>query len=254
MMKRLAFTSVLLVTLAGCTSMDRLVDRVQHGSNPYLEEPFYGRYMDPANPTDREILTRVDALRQSPDSAPLHNELGSLLLHRRFPKDAEIEFRRATFSDPDFYPAWYNLALVRLSRDDVAGADQALRRTLDLRPGHAQAHFQLGLIEEQRGRRERAVNHYAQAFTINRALLDVRVNPQILDSELVDLALLKLYPTSHITHSIRFQNAPQGYRQDDVSSDASAGAPSPQALPEDIVTPAPPVTDPGAQPSVPPSE
>ncbi|HUF18992.1 MAG TPA: hypothetical protein VMS12_13185, partial [Thermoanaerobaculia bacterium] len=152
MMKRLAYAAVLISVFTGCTSMDRLVDRVKHGSNPYLDEPFYGRYMDPANPTDQQILLRVDALRQNPDSAVLHNELGSLLLHRRFPKDAEREFQRATFSDPKFYPAWYNLALVRLSRNDRSGADQALRRTLDLKPGHASAHFQLGLIEEGRGR------------------------------------------------------------------------------------------------------
>lgn len=231
--------------------MDRLVDRVKHGSNPYLDEPFYGRYMDPANPTDQQILLRVDALRQNPDSAVLHNELGSLLLHRRFPKDAEREFQRATFSDPKFYPAWYNLALVRLSRNDRSGADQALRRTLDLKPGHASAHFQLGLIEEGRGRRERAVSHYAEAFTIDRALLDVRVNPQILDSELIDLALLQLYPTAHATGSIRFQNAPQGYVQRNLES--GADAPSRQAAPEDIVSPAPPVTDPGTQPAAPPS-
>lgn len=245
MMKRLVFTAVLISTLGGCTSMDRLVDRVNHGSNPYLEEPFYGRYMEPGNPTDQQIMLRVDALRENPNSAVLHNELGSLLLHRRFPRDAEREFQRATFADPDFYPAWYNLALVRLARDDRSGADQALRRTLDLRPGHASAHFQLGLIEEQRGRRARAVHHYAEAIKINRALLDVRVNPQILDATLIDLALLELYPTAHATKSIQFQNAPQGYTQTKLES--GADSPSPQASPDDIVSPSPPVTDEGAQ-------
>lgn len=252
MIKKIALTAVLTFAFAGCTATSRLIDRIEHGANPYEERPYYVQYLDPASPADREIELRLEALRQNPDSALLHNELGSLLLYKRLPKDAEREFRRATFSDPDFYPAWYNLALVRLARGDRSGADQALRRTLDLKPGHASAHFQLGLIEEKRGRRERAVKHYAQAYTINRALLDVRVNPQILDSELTDLALLDLYPTSHATRSIQFQNAPPGYL-DSADMDASSEAPSDQADPEDIVTPAPPVTDPGAQPSPPPN-
>lgn len=246
MIRKFAIPAVLAAALAGCTSTARLIDRIEHGANPYEERPYYVQYLDPSSATDREIELRLAALQQNPDSAVLHNELGSLLLYKRLPKDAEREFRRATFSDPDFYPAWYNLALVRLARGDRSGADQALRRTLDLKPGHASAHFQLGLIEEKRGRRERAVRHYAEAFTINKALLDVRVNPQILDSELTDLALLNLYPTAHATRSIQFQNAPQGYLES-VDVDQGPEAPSNQPEPEDIVTPAPPATDPGSQ-------
>lgn len=236
-MKRLFVLTFAVLAIAGCAAWDR----VSGNGNGYATPPFYAKYLNPANPHDQRIQATLAGLRANPRSAQLHNELGALLIQKGFPKDAEREFERAVNADGDFYPGWYNLGLVRASRGDSFGAYRALRRTVSLKPGHSAALFQLGLMEETRGDNEDAVDYYARAFAINPALLDVRVNPRILDSDLTHLALLKMYPNEHSRESMQFQPAPQGYR------DAQMEAPSPQAPAADIVTPSAPLTDPASQ-------
>jgi tetratricopeptide (TPR) repeat protein len=245
-MKRFLILAALGLTAAGCTTVGDQIDRARFGENPYLRPPFYSRYLDPRVRLDQQIQQRVTALAANPDDPVLHNELGALLVQKGFPNDATREFRRAIYADRDFYPAWYNLALVHHARGNTAAAVGALHRTISLKPGHAAAHFQLGLIHEQRGRTDAAVDSYARAFAINPNLLEVGVNPRILDSKLVDLALLKRYGPAHKTKSIQFQGTPRDY-----SAPVRPEAPSRQPAPEDIVTPAPPPTEEGVQPSAP---
>ena len=236
MIKRLLVV-VVAVGLSGCA----VWDRVSGNDDEYKKAPFYAKYLDPANPHDQRIMSALAALQMNPRSAQVHNDLGALLVQKGFPKDAEREFERAINADGDFYPAWYNLGLVRAARGDGFGAYRALRRTVMLKPGHSAALFQLGLMEEKRGNREEAVHHLAKAYAINPLLLDVRVNPRILDSKLTHLALLEIYPTEHARKSMQFQGAPQGYR------DPQMEAPSRQAPADQIVPPSAPLTDPASQ-------
>jgi tetratricopeptide (TPR) repeat protein len=234
-MKRLLSLAAAALVLAGCTVNYRK-------NNPYEKTLFIEKYLDPANSElDAQIDRTIDALRALPDSAALHNQLGQLLVQKGFPKDAEREFERAVNSDPNFYPAWYNLGLLRMSRGNIAGARSAFRSTVREKPGHAQALFQLGLMEEQRGNKDGAVDYYAKAFSINRLLLDVRINPRVLDSKLIDRALLKLYPNEHARASMRFAGTPSNYSQQNLE------APSTQPAAQQIVTPSAPITDPGMQ-------
>ena len=235
-MKRLLMISVaaLALTISGCAE---LLHRDDH---PY-DNPFYAKYLDTGSALDAQIKRTLEAVRQDPNSPRLHNELGMLLVQKGFPKDAEREFERAVNADSHFYPGWYNLGLVRASRGEEFGARHAFRRTVAYKPGHAAALFQLGLIEEKRQNKERAVKLYAKAYGINPALLDVRVNPRILDSKLIHLALLKMYPTEHAKESIIFQPPPTGYVQRGLE------APSTQPAAQDIVTGPPPVTNPSQQ-------
>lgn len=244
---RLALVPLLI---GGCTMIDARVDRLLHGENPYEKTPFYARYLTTSSTLDRSIAEHVEALRKDPDNAPLHNSLGTLLLEKGFPKDAEREFRRAIAADPAIFPAWYNLGLVRESQGDWSGAASAFRQTIELRPGHPAAHFQLGLLFEKRGKTEAAIEHYARAYSINRALLDVRVNPRILDSKLTHRALLRTYEEQHAEASIRFQPTPTGLPARPATPEEGT-APSPEAPPANIVTPVPPATDPSQQPATP---
>jgi hypothetical protein len=105
-------------------------------------------------------------------------------------------------------------------------------------------------MEEKRKDFDSAIDYYAKAFRINHALLDVRVNPRILDTTLVHLALIRAYPNEHTRESLDFQSEPhpwEGYTAVPVKPEA----PSPQATPQEIVTPAPPVTEPATQPHPP---
>jgi Tfp pilus assembly protein PilF len=204
-MKRLLLI-IAAVAVAACSSTRH------QDENPYAN-PFYARYLNTGSPLDAQITATVKALQANPKSASLHNTLGQQLLQKGFPKDAEREFERAVNSDSHFYPAWYNLGLVRMSRGDWTGSKFAFSRTVHYKPGHSAALFQLGLMEEQRNHQRAAIDYYAKAFSINHSLLDVRVNPRILDSKLVPLALLKAYPKEHARESMSFQPTPPGYVQ-----------------------------------------
>jgi tetratricopeptide (TPR) repeat protein len=239
MMKRLLLLAA-TVALAACAS-------THHDQNPYAN-PFYARYLNTGTPLDAQISATINQLQANPRSANLHNTLGQMLLQKGFPKDAEVEFERAVNADSHFYPAWYNLGLIRMSRGNWAGSHYAFARTVHYKPGHSAALFQLGLMEEKRNHQGAAIDYYAKAFSINHALLDVRVNPRILDSKLVDLALLKAYPKEQARLSMSFQPTPPGY----VQQGLEPAAPSPQPAAKDIVTPSAPVTDPAVQPAKPP--
>lgn len=221
-MKRLLLLTAALaatMVLAACSTTKH------HDSNPYTN-PFYAKYLNTGAWVDGEITRTVNDLRANPNSAALHNTLGQLLIQKGFPKDAETEFERAVNSDSHFYPGWYNLGLVRMSRGDLIGAHHAFSRTIHYKPGHSAALFQLGLMEEKRSHQSAAVDYYAKAFTINPALLDVRVNPRILDSNLIDIALLKAYPNDHSRQSMAFNPAPPGYVQEGLVTAPKAVTPS----------------------------
>ena len=237
-MKRLTILAVAALTLAGCAAIR---DAQNHFSkkNPY-DNPFYMKYLNPSVPLDAQIQQTVTALRAQPRNAALHNQLGQLLLVKGFPKDAEVEFERSVDADRRFYPGWYNLGLIRAANDNYTGARYAFNRAVEYKPGHSAALFQLGLMEEKAHHIPEAVDYYAKAFSINRQLLDVRVNPRIVDSKLVDLALIKMYPGTQAKQSMSFQ--PTGnYVQRNLE------AVSTQPAPQDIITPVPPATDPSRQ-------
>lgn len=236
-------TLILIAALAtfGCAAS-------RNADAPYVN-PFYAKYLNTGSALDAQIVRTLEALQANPESAVLHNELGALLVQKRFPNDAAREFERAINRDGSYYPAWYNLALVRDSLGDSGGARRAYRRTVRLKPGHAPALFQLGLIEEKLKHVDRAVGYYAKAYTINPALLRVDVNPRVLDSKLVPMALLRMYPDVHARQSMQFHGGAP------VDSPRAQQAPSPEAPASQIIPPVAPPTDPSMQrPSTPPAQ
>jgi tetratricopeptide (TPR) repeat protein len=241
---------ILIAVAAAMVSCSAIKD-LREDEKPY-ENPFYAKYLNTGSTLDANITRTIETLRENPDSAEAHNTLGALLVEKGFPRDAEREFERAVNADDDYYPAWYNLGLVRAARGDELGARRAFNETVDLKPGHAAALFQLGLVEEQRQHKDRAIDLYAKAYSINPALMDVRVNPRILDSDLTHLALLKMYPHEHNRRSMQFQGA-AGAMASGRTPQAQE-APSPQPAPQRIVPPAAPATDPAMQPTPQPNQ
>jgi tetratricopeptide (TPR) repeat protein len=253
-MKRALTTALALLAMAGCGSNHSLrsLDK-RHDKNPYEGQIFYTKYLNPqASPLDARIQRDLDSLRANPDQPGVHNDLGMALLQRSFPKDAEVEFERAVANDKTFYPAWYNLGLVRQSRGETEGAQKAYERAVEYRPGHALALFQLGLLAERNGNSTAAINYYAKAILINHQLLDIHSNPRILDSKLIDLAMIKAYPDEHARESMQFQGAPMGYVDNPITiAPPQPDATSTQAPASKPVTPAAPATDQGKQKSPP---
>jgi tetratricopeptide (TPR) repeat protein len=242
-MNRILLLAAVFSMVTGCTAIRDL----RNDDSVYDEPQFYEKYLNTGSELDARISATLAALRTNPDSPELHNTLGSLLVEKSFPKDAEREFERAINADDDYHPAWYNLGLVRAARGDELGARRAFKRTIDLKPGHAISLFQLGLIEEKREHTDRAIELYAKALTINPALLDVRVNPRILDSRLTHRALLEMYPGAHTRRTMQFQESGTP-RPAAAETPSPEKAVSPQADPKNIVTPTAPATDPAMQP------
>jgi tetratricopeptide (TPR) repeat protein len=237
MMKRILLTAAAITIVAGCS-----LHHKNRSSNPYDTPPFYTQWTTSNNGLDVQIRNTVTALRANPKSAPLHNQLGQLLVAKGFPKDAEREFERAVNSDSHFYQAWYNLGLIRQSHQDYSGAERAFNRTVRLAKGHSEALFQLGLIEEARGNNDAAIEDYAKALRHNPALIDVRANPRVLDSKLMTLALLRNYELDHARQASRFLGTPSGYAAPTQTTQPVETL-SPQATPQQIVAPSAPVTD-----------
>lgn len=244
-MKRLLIIAVVALSTAACAGIRDLRTNLQTNDAPY-DNPFYAKYLNTGSTLDAQISQTLAALRQNPNAPDLHNTLGALLLDKGFPKDAEREFERAVNANRKYYPAWYNLGLVRAAGGDGLGARRAFTRTVALKPGHAPALFQLGLVEEKRHHNDRAVQLYAKAYAINPALLRVDVNPRIMDSKLTHIALIRMYPTEHSRRSMQFQGVPSA---PSTTQPTATPAASPQAAPQNIVTPAAPATQVGAEPS-----
>lgn len=210
-MKKIAVIAATALIAAGC-SITNTRFHSHRDQNPYAN-PFYARFLHPGVPLDNSIQRDIDILRTNPSSAATHNDLGQLLIQKGFPKDAEVEFERAVDADRRFYPAWYNLGLARASRGETIGARFAFDRTLFYKPGDSWAHFQAGLLAEERGDVDSAIDHYAKAILRNHSIIDVKVNPRVLDSKLIDLALIRAYPNEHSRDTMLFQGTPSGYAQ-----------------------------------------
>lgn len=244
-MKRLLILAVAVLAVTASTTACAGLQNLGSDDKPY-ENPFYAKYLNTGSSLDAAITRTLEQLRENPNSAELHNTLGALLLDKGFPKDAEREFERAVDANKNYYQAWYNLGMVRAAHGDELGARRAFRHTVDAKPGHAQALFQLGLVEEKNQHLDRAVHYYAKAFTINPALMRVDANPRILDSKLTHMALLKMYKTEHSRRSMQLQGTVTGNAP---AAATPPPAPSPQPAAKDIVTPAPPATQVGAEPT-----
>jgi tetratricopeptide (TPR) repeat protein len=203
MMKKLVVGILAVALLTGCASSREERARIKEERESY-QNPFYLKYLDPNSRLDQHIYARIESLRLNRNDPVVHNELGALLFQRDFPKDAMEEFDKALDLDGDFYPAWFNKGLVYLSQDKLRSAEKSFRKAVRLKPGFAEAQFHLGLVYEMQGRRTAAIDQYAKAFAINWQLLDPRVNPRIIDSELRARALMELYSKEHAAAAARF--------------------------------------------------
>lgn len=61
---------------------------------------------------------------------------------------------------------WFDLGLVRQDLRDDAGAVAAYRKAIDLKPDHAEATFNLGVVLQETGALEDAMRAYAQAYRL----------------------------------------------------------------------------------------
>jgi tetratricopeptide (TPR) repeat protein len=61
---------------------------------------------------------------------------------------------------------WFDLGLVRQDLRDHAGAANAYRKAIDLKPDHAEATFNLGIVLQETGALDEAMRAYGQAYRL----------------------------------------------------------------------------------------
>jgi O-antigen ligase len=95
--------------------------------------------------------------RQSPD--PLRRLQGLQM--------AAAAGETATKSAEEPFNAWYNLATIRAARNDAAGTEAALRRSIDAKPNWFKPHWTLGQLLWMSGRRAEGLAEMRLAVDLN---------------------------------------------------------------------------------------
>ena len=75
-------------------------------------------------------------------------------------------FEQAAAHAPNDAATWFQLALVRQDLRDLPGAESALRRVLQLAPQRADALVNLGIVLQERGQLDAALQAYGRAYVL----------------------------------------------------------------------------------------
>ena len=77
---------------------------------------------------------------------------------------AARQYEEVLAHDPDYREALNNLGSARMALGDYTGAQRVWQRATSLHPNHAEAHFNMGLLQMRRGRPEVAISHFDHAL------------------------------------------------------------------------------------------
>jgi Tfp pilus assembly protein PilF len=173
------------VVVVGCVCL--VVAGAVAGDPPSEREPgdpIFIRWLEPEDPQDQTILDywrRFDAGELSPTEIV---DLGTMLFHRGYPKDAVRCYRAALKLDSGLYDAWFRIGMVKHHSYEIDDARYAYRKCLKLLTGHGWCNFYLGLLEEQTGHPSKALDYYRRAFKFAPELADPEYNTALLYSKL----------------------------------------------------------------------
>jgi len=117
-------------------------------------------------------------------------DLGTMLFFRGFTGEAVEMYERALDEEPELYEGWFRLGFVEHRRGDMKAAKKAYKKCLKLLTGHGPCNFYMGLLEEQEGNPEKAMDFYRRAFKFAPELADPAKNPDLMYSDLRDGALV----------------------------------------------------------------
>lgn len=75
-------------------------------------------------------------------------------------------FEQLALTTPSDHPVWFQIALIRQDLHDLAGAESALRRVLQLAPTRADAWVNLGIVLQAQGQLDAALQAYGRAYVL----------------------------------------------------------------------------------------
>src|SRR6476620_8823916 len=175
--------------------------------DPKKAEPFYQHFLAPGNPIDDKILEYEKRIAEHPESPDLHNDLGNLLALRRFPKEARAEYQTAMKLDKKNFMAPYNMGIVYEMEGNTKDAITAYEHSVDRNRGFPPSRFRLGRLYEREGRSQAAIEQYAKAFEIDPSMREVRRNPFVVDSHLIDRVAVVNYQKDMARAAMKSQAA-----------------------------------------------
>ncbi|HKA60626.1 MAG TPA: tetratricopeptide repeat protein [Gemmatimonadales bacterium] len=115
---------------------------------------------------DRAIAEFREALRLEPDSASAHENLGLALASHHAPEEAVVHLRRSVQLDPGSGRAHYALAGIFLAAGQYEGAIDELRASLRVMPDSVEIHDGLGIVLASQGKLDEAVDEFRAALRL----------------------------------------------------------------------------------------
>jgi spermidine synthase len=115
---------------------------------------------------DRAIAEFREALRLEPDSASAHENLGLALASHQEPEEAVVHLRRSVQLDPGSGRAHYALAGILLAAGQYEGAIDELRASLRVTPDSVEIHDGLGIVLASQGKLDEAVDEFRASLRL----------------------------------------------------------------------------------------
>jgi Tetratricopeptide repeat len=95
--------------------------------------------------------------------------------------------------DKENFMAPYNLGILEESEGRVSVAISAYEKSVDRNRGFPPARFRLGRLLEKRGKTHEAIAQYSRALEIDPEMREVRRNPLVADTRLLDRVSVAIY-------------------------------------------------------------
>ncbi len=238
--------------LGGAAFLALLLALDAAAGNPKAKEPSYRRFLVPGNPLDEKIREQEKRVEANPNSADLRNDFGNLLAARGFSEEGRQQYEAAMKLDRKQYLAPYNLGLLDETEGKVSQAISAYEKSVDRNRRFPPSRFRLGRLYEKQGKELAAIEQYAIALRIDPSMRDIRRNPLVADTRLLDQVSLENYPRDLATAAVkadavfveeeRFRHAPVDHplSSEEVAEPAPAGPAPPGPAPAPVPTaPAP---------------
>jgi|GEM_PF-3573362 len=115
----------------------------------------------------QSLATWESGLAKFPKSPRLHFRIGTVLAVRGNFRDAADYLERGLRLSPDNHEMSRELALCYFQDERLDDAERELKSLIARADWFPEAHYFLGLIYEQRGRRDRALEQYVKELNVN---------------------------------------------------------------------------------------
>lgn len=132
-----------------------------------LGKAFFWNQFDQTPLMERQYKNALEKVRQNPNSAANHVELGWSLFQKGQYNDALAEYKKAIDLDDKNYRAYYDLGLAYRQVEKYDLAISSLQKALEIAPKSFEAHYDLGLVYQHNGKLEQALQELQLAYKLN---------------------------------------------------------------------------------------